>query len=197
MKINGGSVLVTGARRGLGRCIAQELLARGAARVYAAAPDPGSLEAIVSSDPERVVALGLDFTDEHQVREDADTANRVSLVFNNAGVMAFGTPLDADLNLVERDMRVNYMGTLLVTRAFAPVLERQGGRAFVNVISLLGLAPVTGTSPYCASKAAAHSLTQALRHEPGGRQISMTGVYPGGINTDMLAGVRCAQGGAG
>ena len=108
MKINGGSVLVTGARRGLGRCIAQELLARGAARVYAAAPDPGSLEAIVSSDPERVVALGLDVTDEPQVREVADTANRVSLVFNNAGVMAVGNALDADVNLVERDMRVAY-----------------------------------------------------------------------------------------
>jgi short-subunit dehydrogenase len=103
--------------------------------------------------------------------------------------MALGTPLNADLTHVERDMRVNYIGTLLVTRAFAPVLERQGEGAFVNIISLLGLAPVTGMSPYCASKAAAHSLTQALRHELAGNGIAVMGVYPGGINTEMLDGV--------
>lgn len=189
MEISGKTVLVTGASRGLGRCIAEELLARGAACVYAAAPEPGSLKAIVSRDRKRVVRLALDITDEDQVQEAARTADDVSLVFNNAGVMALGTPLDAELNLVERDMRVNYLGTLLVTRSFAPVLERQGGGAFVNIISLLGLAPITGMSPYCASKAAAHSLTQALRHELAGRGIAVLGVYPGGLNTDMLAGV--------
>jgi NAD(P)-dependent dehydrogenase (short-subunit alcohol dehydrogenase family) len=189
MEIKGTSVLVTGASRGLGKCIAEELLARGAARVYCAAPDSGSLEAMVSAHPARVVPLALDITDEQQVHEAAEAASDVSLVFNNAGVMALGTPLDADLNLVERDMRVNYLGTLLVTRAFAPVLERHGGGAFVNIISLLGLAPVTGMSPYCASKAASHSLTQALRHELAGKGIAVMGVYPGGLNTDMLAGV--------
>jgi NAD(P)-dependent dehydrogenase (short-subunit alcohol dehydrogenase family) len=189
MKIEGSSVLVTGASRGLGRCIAEELLARGAGRVYVASPHPDALEGPAAKAPGRVVPLTLDITDEAQVQEAANTANDVSLVFNNAGVMALGTPLNADLTQVERDMRVNYIGTLLVTRAFAPVLERQGEGAFVNIISLLGLAPVTGMSPYCASKAAAHSLTQALRHELAGRGIAVVGVYPGGINTEMLDGV--------
>jgi NAD(P)-dependent dehydrogenase (short-subunit alcohol dehydrogenase family) len=189
MRIQGSSVLVTGASRGLGKCIAEDLRDRAAAKVYVSAPDAGSLESLVDEAPGCFVPLALDITNDAQVHAAAETAGDVSLVFNNAGVMTLGTPMDADLNLVERDMRVNYMGTLRVTRAFAPVLERQGGGAFVNIISLLGLAPVTGMSPYCASKAAAHSLTQALRHELAGKGIAVIGVYPGGLNTDMLAGV--------
>lgn len=189
MQIRGARALVTGASRGLGSCIVRELLARDVRRLYAAAPSLDSLTDVAAADDERVVPLALDITDETQVASAAEAASDVNLVFNNAGVMAFGAPLDTDLSLVERDMRVNYVGTLRVTRAFAPVLDRQGGGAFVNVISLLGLAPVTGMSAYCASKAAAHSMTQALRHQLAGNGIAVMGVYPGGINTDMLAGI--------
>jgi NAD(P)-dependent dehydrogenase (short-subunit alcohol dehydrogenase family) len=193
MQINGTSVLVTGASRGLGKCIVEGLLARGARRVYAAAPNIASVEPVAAADGGRVIPLALDVTDDDQVAAAARTADDVSIVFNNAGVMTFGTPLDADLEAAERDMRVNYLGTLRVTRAFAPVLERRGGGAVVNIISLLGLAPVTGMSPYCASKAATHSLTQALRHQLAGNGIAVMGVYPGAINTDMLAGVEAPK----
>jgi NAD(P)-dependent dehydrogenase (short-subunit alcohol dehydrogenase family) len=151
------------------------------------------LQDLVAADGGRVVPLGLDITDDAQVTSATQTARDVNVVFNNAGVMALGTPLDADLNLAERDLRVNYLGTLRVTRAFVPVLGRQGGGPIVNIISLLGLAPVTGMSPYSASKAAAHSLTQALRHQLTGNGIAVIGVYPGGINTDMLAGVEAPK----
>jgi NAD(P)-dependent dehydrogenase (short-subunit alcohol dehydrogenase family) len=133
--------------------------------------------------------LVLDITDDAQARAAADFASDVTLVLNSAGVMAFGTPLEADLELLERDMVVNYLGTLRVARAFVPVLKANGGGTIVNILSMLAFAPITGMSPYCASKAAALSMTQALRHQLADSGISVLGVYPWGMNTPMLASV--------
>jgi short-subunit dehydrogenase len=63
----------------------------------------------------------------------------------------------------------------------------------VNVLTLIALAPVTPMAGYSASKAAAHSATQALRAELRERGIAVLGAYPGGIDTDMLAGVDAAK----
>ncbi len=120
---------------------------------------------------------------------DRPSAARVSVLVNNAVVLAFGGVLDGDLDGFERDLRTNYLGTLRVTREFVPVLERNAPAAVVNVLTLIALAPVPLMAGYSASKAAAHSMTQALRAELRGRGIEVLGAYPGGIDTDMLAGV--------
>src|SRR4051794_31377967 len=85
-------------------------------------------------------------------------------------------------------MDINYGGTLDVIRAFVPVPTRNGGGAIVNVLSLLSLASTPPMAGYSASKAAAHSLTQALRPVLREQGISVHGVYPAGIDTEMLAG---------
>ena len=74
-------------------------------------------------------------------------------------------------------------------REFVPVIEANGGGAIVNVLSLLSLASTPAMAGYSASKAAAHSLTQALRPVLASKGITVHGVYPGGIDTDMLAGI--------
>jgi short-subunit dehydrogenase len=63
----------------------------------------------------------------------------------------------------------------------------------VNVLTLIALAPVSPMAGYSASKAAAHSITQALRAELQGRGIAVLGAYPGSIDTDMLAGVEAQK----
>ena len=189
MKIGGATAVVTGAAGGLGKCLTRELLRRGAVRVYAAGRTEESVIDAVAIDPEVVVPLVLDITSETDAATAAAIATDANLVFNNAGVAAFGTPIEADLLAVERDLTTNVVGTLRVTQAFAPVLEANGGGTIVNTLSLLSLAPVTWLSPYCASKAASHSLTQALRHELGERGIAVLGVYPGAIDTPMVDGV--------
>jgi NAD(P)-dependent dehydrogenase (short-subunit alcohol dehydrogenase family) len=189
VRVNGVTAVVTGANGGLGKCLVAELLGRGAQRVYAGARDSANIEELCAAHPDRVTPVTLDITDEVQVRAAAESAGDASLVFNNAGVMAVGTPLEADLELLERDILVNYIGTLRVTRAFAPVLKANGGGTFVNILSILALAPITGMSPYCASKAASLSMTQALRHELAASGVAVFGVYPWGMNTPMLAGV--------
>jgi short chain dehydrogenase len=88
------------------------------------------------------------------------------------------------------DDAANYLGTLRVTRALAPVLERNAPAAVVNILTLIALAPAGPMAGYSPSKAAAHSITQALRAELRDRGITVLGAYPGGIDTDMLAGAQ-------
>ena len=74
------------------------------------------------------------------------------LLINNAGVLGFGGVLDGDIDLFDRDLQTNYLGTLRATRAFVPVLKANGGGAIVNVLTLIALAPVAPMAGYSASK---------------------------------------------
>jgi NAD(P)-dependent dehydrogenase (short-subunit alcohol dehydrogenase family) len=189
MNLAGSVALVTGANRGLGACLVTELLHAGAAKVYAASR-AGTAGA---GDDPRVRPLVLDITDPASTAAAAAAAPDVTVLVNNAGVLAFGTALTGDLAGFERDLRTNYLGTLRVTRAFVPVLERNAPAAVVNVLTLIALAPVEPMAGYSASKAAAHSITQALRAELRPLGISVLGAYPGGIDTDMLAGIEAPK----
>ena len=188
MQIAGQTVVVTGANRGLGRSLVEALLDRGASKVYAAARNP----AAVLDDP-RVVALALDLLDRETIAAAARHAGDATVLINNASTAAFAAPLDADPATVRNEMQVNYGGTFDVIRAFVPVLERNGGGAIVNLLSLLSLASAPPMAGYSASKAAAHSLTQALRPVLAAKNISVHGVYPAGIDTDMLAGIEAPK----
>jgi len=189
MNLSEKVALVTGANRGLGARLVHELLTGGIAKVYATARDVQSIAADVAAHP-RVEVLGLDVTSPESVAAAARTASDVSVLVNNAGVLSFGSALEGDLEGFERDLATNYFGVLRTTRAFVPVLERNAPATIVNVLTLIALAPVSPMAGYSASKAAGHSLTQALRAELRPRDISVLGAYPGGIDTDMLAGVE-------
>src|SRR5262245_31001754 len=117
MDLNACVALVTGANRGLGARLVQELLRGGAAKVYAASRTAGAISAQVAADP-RVETLTLDITDSASVDAAAAAAQDVTVLVNNAGVLAFGSALEGDLDAFDRDLRTNYLGTLRVTRAF-------------------------------------------------------------------------------
>jgi NAD(P)-dependent dehydrogenase (short-subunit alcohol dehydrogenase family) len=184
MDISTSVPAVTGASRGLGRALVDALLDRGVGKVYALARDPSS----VRHDP-RVGPVVFDLLDPASIAAAAGAASETTLLINNASTAAFAGPLDADPAAVRNEMAVNYDGTYATIRAFVPVLEANGGGAIVNVLSLLALASTPPMAGYSASKAAAHSLTQALRPVLAQRAITVHGVYPGGIDTDMLAGI--------
>jgi NAD(P)-dependent dehydrogenase (short-subunit alcohol dehydrogenase family) len=185
MQIRDRVILVTGANRGIGRAFVQELLAAGARTVYAAARRRADLDPVVALDPQRVRPVVLDITDAAQVAAATQAAGEVSVLINNAGAAAFGTALTVDEAAARRDMEVNYFGTLAMVRAFAPVIERNGGGAIINLLSVVSLASMPGIAVYNASKAAAWSLTQALRADLAPRGISVHGVFPGPVDTDM------------
>jgi len=190
MQIAHASAFVTGANRGIGLALVKALLNSGAKRVYAGARDVKTLEAVVALDPHRVKALWLDVTDPARVSAAAAAASDVNLLINNAGILEFGNFLDVPTDKIARQFETNFYGTLNMARAFAPVLEANGGGTIVNVLTLVALASMPGLSTYNASKAAAWSMTQSLRATLAGKKIQVVGVFPGAVDTDMLAGVN-------
>ena len=188
MKISGSTAVVTGANRGIGRALVDALLARGAAKVYAAVRDPGSVADLAAGDS-RVVPITLDLTDPEQIARAAARASDATLLINNGGSLNFADPLSGDLGAIHTDIVTNFVGPLVTAREFVPVLERNGGGAIVNVLSLVVFGPVPAMGGYSASKAAAASVTQALRAQLREREISVYGVFPGAVDTDMIRGL--------
>jgi NAD(P)-dependent dehydrogenase (short-subunit alcohol dehydrogenase family) len=186
-QIDGITALVTGANRGLGQAFTQALLDRGAAKVYAAARDPGAVEVTDA----RVVPVRLDITNLSDVAAAARDCTDASLVINNAGAMLQTPFLSApDMSAARTEMETNYFGTLAMTRAFAPVLAAAGGGALVNVLSVVSWYAPPFNASYCASKSAEWALTNALRVELRGQGILVVGVHAGFIDTDMAATVQ-------
>jgi NAD(P)-dependent dehydrogenase (short-subunit alcohol dehydrogenase family) len=185
MQIEHSVAFVTGANRGLGRAFVEELLRRNATRVYAAARDVDSLEAVVRLDRERVQPIRLDVRDPRAASAAAAQARDVTLLINNAAVLSLGGLVDVAVDDVRTNMETNFFGMLHVTNAFVPQLERAGG-AVVNMLTLVALASMPGLAAYNASKAAALSLTQSFRADLGKRGIAVHAVFPGAVDTDMI-----------
>jgi NAD(P)-dependent dehydrogenase (short-subunit alcohol dehydrogenase family) len=195
MQIESAIALVTGANRGIGHALLHRLLADGVRHVYATARTQQEADKLAALD-RRVTGLVLDVTKPEQVAAAASRARDVTLIVNNAGVLDFGSFLDADRAKVDRNFATNFYGTLDVTRAFVPVLETNGGGTIVNLLTLVALASMPGLSVYNASKAAAWSMTQSFRATLAARNIKVMGVFPGAVDTDMLAGVDMPKTGA-
>ena len=160
MNIQNAVVLITGANRGIGLAFARELLARGARKVYAAARDPATVTL------PGVQALQLDVTKPEEIAAAAQLATDVTLVINNAGIAQPGGFLSPDSDAVTRRIfETNFFGVLNMSQAFAPVLKTNGGGALLNVLSVASWVNGGELAAYSASKSAAWSLTNALRHE--------------------------------
>ncbi|MFI5908501.1 SDR family oxidoreductase [Dactylosporangium sp. NPDC051541] len=185
MQVNGTTALVTGANRGLGRALVTALLDRGAAKVYAAARRTETVADLAAADS-RVHPVQVDLTDLDQIARAAAAAADATLLINNGGSLHFADPLDGDLAAIDADLRTNFVGPLALSRAFVPVLENNGGGAIVNVLSLVVFGAVPAMGGYSASKAAAASATQALRAQLTDRKITVHGVFPGAVDTDMI-----------
>ncbi len=180
MTVEGKTVLVTGANRGLGQALAAEALARGAERVYA-----GTRQPLTHPDP-RVTPLILDITSTAQVQAAASRAASLDILINNAGILA---PDDlTDPVALERHLAVNLFGTHAVTQAFLPALIRSRG-AIINILSVNSFAALPFIPSYSISKAAAFSLTQSLRALLAGQRVSVHAVLAGPVDTDMTRGM--------
>jgi NAD(P)-dependent dehydrogenase (short-subunit alcohol dehydrogenase family) len=176
--------LVTGADRGLGQAFASELVRRRAAKVYGAARHPGAVTEA------GVTAVALDITDSERVGLVAGQCSDVSLLVNNAGVMKASTFINApNLDAARLEMETNYFGTLLMCRAFAPVLAANRGGAIVNMLSVTSFYNNPLEASYGASKAAEWSLTNGIRTELAHQSTLVVAVHASFIDTAMAAGI--------
>ncbi|CAM0999662.1 SDR family oxidoreductase [Rhodanobacter sp. Root179] len=189
MKIQNSVAFVTGANRGLGLAYAQALLAAGARKVYAGARDPSTVPSL-----DGLVPVRLDVNNAADIAAAAAQCGDVDLVINNAGVIGGDSLLgDNGVDALRAVMETNLYGVLAVSRAFAPVLGRNGGGALVNMLSALSWASLPGTGDYSVSKAAAWALTNGLRNELRGQGTQVVAVHAGYIDTDMVKTVEAPK----
>ena len=184
MKIQGSVALVTGANRGLGAAFARALLAAGAAKVYAAARDPSTVNV------PGVVPVRLDVTRPEQIAALARDLGDVSLLVNNAGIGGSGPVLDpTSIDRLYQQFVTNAVGPLRMVQAFAPTLAARGGGAVINVVSALSWATLPGiTGSYSASKAAAWALSNAMRQELKAQGTEVLSLHVAFMDTDMARG---------
>ena len=155
------TILVTGANRGIGKAITNTLLKHGAGKIYAVVRRPASADSLVESHGDKVVPLQFDLTQPNTIKAAADTASDVTLVINNAGVLRTATAFSDDaIEALQFEMEANVYGLIRVAQAFAPVLKANGGGALVQLNSIVSIKCFPQFTTYCASKAAAYSLTQ-------------------------------------
>jgi NAD(P)-dependent dehydrogenase (short-subunit alcohol dehydrogenase family) len=179
--IEGAVVLVTGGSRGIGRALVEALYERGAKKVYATARDPKTV-----THPD-AVPLALEVSDPASVAAVAEQAQDVTILINNAGAAVSANFLDSPVEDIRREFETNFYGPLLVTRAFVPIIERNGGGHILNFHSVLSWVGIAGS--YSASKAAFWSQTNSLRLDLKPRGIEVTGLHVGYVDTDMAAHV--------
>jgi len=184
MKLAGSVVLVTGANRGLGLEFAKQALARGAAKVYAAARDPASVTL------SGVVPIKLDVTKPEDAAAAASVAADVTVLINNAGIARPGGYLgESTVAQLREQLETNLFGMLNVSRAFAGVLGRNGGGLGDAIGAERGPVDPARDGEDVEQHAAAWALTNGLRHELRAQGTQVVGFHAGFIDTDLTRGI--------
>ena len=166
-------------------------MAKGASKVYAAVRTLSTAQPLlVGQSANLVVPLYLDLSKPESIVRAAQEATDVEIVINNAGILSYTTPMADDaVQQLQREMDINVYGFMNVAQAFAPILKANGGGVLCQINSVGSLrCPLTSVSTYAASKAAAYSMTQALRASLKEQNTYVMSVHPGPIKTDMIAG---------
>ncbi|MDU0345618.1 SDR family oxidoreductase [Microbacterium sp. KSW2-29] len=180
--LDGATVLVTGANGGIGTQFVREALARGAAKVYATARTPRTWV------DERIFPLPLDVTDAASIEAAVAAAPDVTILINNAGASpsSFGILNHTDEE-IRSNIETNFVGPLMLARAYAPLLSaRAGETAIIDIHSAMAWYAVGGI--YSATKAALWSATNSMRLELHPAGVQVVGVHVGWVDTAMAAG---------
>lgn len=188
--VNGRTVFITGAARGIGAESARRLHAKGA-NLALVGLEPERLEALAAELGDRVAVFEADTTDSAALdRAVAGTVERfggIDVAIANAGIQRSGAVLTADPDAIERTIEVNLLGVWRTDRAVLPhIIERKG--YLLNIASLAAISHAPLMSAYTASKAGVEAFTDALRVEtaPTGARVGCA--YFGFIDTDIVRG---------
>lgn len=186
MKVEGCTAIVTGGNRGIGLGFVMELIEAGAERVYIASRKLSDAQSIAESNPDKLKPIQLDVTKLDEVEAAAKACPDVDVVINNAGAFNRETLLGApDMSAMRQEIETNYIGVVAMCRAFAPILENNGGGAIVNVLSAGGIVSVPGMGGYSPSKFAARSASECMRAELEPQNTQVSALIVGSVDTRM------------
>lgn len=179
------TVLITGCSTGIGRLLAIRLNEKGY-RVYASAR---SLEALDALQPLGIKTLQLDVTSAASIDNALATITRnddaIDWLINNAGYGAMGPLAEMPPAEIERQFATNLYGPLALVRALVPGMKRRGGGRIINIGSVSGILVTPFSGIYCATKAALHAVSDALRMELAPFNIDVVVIQPGAIESDF------------
>ena len=185
MTLEGKGALVTGASRGIGRAVAQQLAAAGVGLGLASrSGDDLGLDGVVARPCDVREPADL----EAIVGETVERFGRLDILVANAGVGAYGPFLDLSPEHLEEMIDVNVKGTLYAVRAALPHLLESGEADIVTIASEAGRRGLPLEAVYCASKFAQVGFTRAMDHELRERGVRCTNICPGGVATDFAMG---------
>jgi NAD(P)-dependent dehydrogenase (short-subunit alcohol dehydrogenase family) len=178
---NPQSVLITGCSSGIGEALAHEFHRRGH-RVIATARRLESLQALAALG---VRTLALDVNDAQSIAVALCALRlefgHLDMLVNNAGYGQFGAVLDSEPQDLRRQFETNVIAPVALSRAFLPMLRNSDAGCIVNVGSISGIVTTPFAGVYCASKAALHALSDAMRMELAPFGVRVVTVQPGGI----------------
>ena len=198
MRISNKTIaVVTGAASGIGKAVASELAKRGCHLALVDINESALQETVAelsNSNQQHVTAHLTDVSSESEMRKLAARVfqehGQVHLLINNAGV-AVASPFDQlDLRDFQWLMGVNFWGTVFGCKFFLPHLAAADSAAIVNILSDFALIAFPTKTCYSASKFAVRGFSEALRAELYGSSVSLTCVYPGPVNTNIIRSSR-------
>ena len=199
MRFAGKVALITGATSGIGAATARRLAAEGA-RVALVGRDAGRGEALageIARDGGEVAFFACDVTDEGAVNRMVEAVlerfGRVDVLVNNAGIINFGSVVDADVAEWDLLMATNVRSVFLVSRAVLPHMIAAGSGSVVNLGSNLGLVGTRGAAAYASSKGAVVNLTRAMALDHVADGIRVNCVCPGTIDTPLVQRQRVGR----
>src|SRR3974390_52013 len=197
--LDDGVAVITGAGSGMGRCLAQQLAAKGASLALADIKQEG-LDATVASLGNaggKVTTHIVNVAEESQVRVFAESVERehgrATVLFNNAGVALLGHLEEISLEQFRWLMDINFWGVVYGCTYFLPLLKKEKPAHIVNPSSLWGIFGAAGQGAYCASKFAVRGYTESLHHELLGTSVGVTCVHPGFVRTPIAESARVGE----
>jgi NAD(P)-dependent dehydrogenase (short-subunit alcohol dehydrogenase family) len=185
---------ITGTSSGFGRCIAEEVIARGG-RVVATARDPRALAELVALAPDRVHAVRLDVTKPTEIESALASAierfGAVDVLVNNAGFSVVGAVEETSDTALREILEPMFFGAVAMTRAVLPGMRKRGRGTIVQITSVGGLTTAPGFGAYCAAKHALEALSESLAAEVAPFGVRVLIVEPGAFRTRLFgAGFR-------
>lgn len=185
-------VWITGASSGIGEALVNQLAAKSSAKIILSSRNKNQLYAVAEKaglDANRFVVLPLDLENYKNMPDMAAEAiekfGKIDILINNAGLSQRSLAMETDIEVDKRLMDVDFIGTVALTKAILPYMIRNGGGHIAVVSSLMGIFGAPMRSSYAAAKHALHGFFDSLRAELYTKNITVTIICPGFVQTDI------------